>query len=340
MRRVVVSDDYRELEIWPSESFDKYLEITEKEVERLLIDKGNLVDVPCPACDSNRRRKGFNKFGLEYVECMDCKTLYVSPRPSEENINRYFTESEATEFWQSHVVKETIKGRIGHLFRPRAMWVANLTEQYFEKPAVFVDINSMYNEFLEEIDKLNLFKNKIILDPAIDIAESLKEEEGFEVINESIMGVDSNEVKANAVTAFAAIDSVFSPEILLKAVKSLLADSGLIFFTTTTISGFDLQVLWENSKTIFPPDHINLLSIEGIEKLLEKCDFEIIELSTSGQLDVELVRNAMANDDKLKVPRFISYFLNNRDKNAHRSFQEFLQRFKLSSHVRVAARKK
>ena len=46
MRQVVVSDDYRELEIWPSESFDRYLEITEKEVKRLLIDKGNLVDIP------------------------------------------------------------------------------------------------------------------------------------------------------------------------------------------------------------------------------------------------------------------------------------------------------
>jgi len=340
MRRVVVSDDYRELEIWPSESFNRYLEISEKEVKRLLIDKDNLVDVPCPACDSDRKRKGFKKFNLEYVECIDCKTLYVSPRPTQENINNYFVESAAIGFWHSHVVKESLKGRIGHLFRPRAIWVANLTEQYFEKPMVFVDVNSMYNEFLEEIDELGLFKDKIILEPAIDIAEYIKEEKGFKVINKSIMSVDSNEINANAVTAFAVVDRVFNPEIFLKAVRSILVERGLLFFTTTTISGFDLQVLWQNSKTIFPPDHINLLSIEGIVKLLERCGFEIIELSTPGQLDVELVKNAMQDNDKLKLPRFISYFLKNRDKNAHRSFQEFLQQFKLSSHVRVAARGK
>ena len=340
MRRVVVSDDYRELEIWPSESFDRYLEITEEEVKRLLIDTGNLVDVPCPACDSTRKRKGFIKFGLEYVECKDCKTLYVSPRPSEENTNRYFIESEATGFWHSHVVKETLKGRIGHLFRPRAMWVANITDQYFETPSVFVDINSMYNEFLEEIDKLNVFKTKIVLDPSIDIAEPIKEETGFEIINKSFMNIDSSEINANTVTAFAVIDRVYNPERFLNAVNSLLTDSGLLFFTTTTISGFDLQVLWENAKTIFPPDHINLLSIEGIVKLLERSGFEIIELSTPGQLDVELVKNALQNNEELQILRFISYLLNNRDKNAHYSFQEFLQQFKLSSHVRVAARRK
>lgn len=340
MRRVVMSDDYRELEIWPSKSFDRYLEISEKEVKRLLIDKDNLVDVLCPACDSDRKRKGFKKFSLEYVECIDCKTLYVSPRPTQENINNYFVESAAIGFWHSHVVKESLKGRIGHLFRPRAMWVANLTQEFFESPRIFVDANSMYNEFLEEIDKLNLFKNKIILDPMIDIEESLNEKKGFKVINKSIMSVDSNEVNANVVTAFAVIDRVFNPEKFLRTVKSLLIDGGLLFFTTSTISGFDLQVLWENSKTIFPPDHINLLSIEGIVKLSERCGFEIIELSTPGQLDIELVKNAMQNNDKLKLPRFISYFLKNRDKNAHRSFQEFLQQFKLSSHVRVAVRKK
>jgi len=338
MRQVVVSDDYRELEIWPSESFDRYLEITEKEVKRLLIDKGHLVDIPCPACNSNSRRKGFKKFGLEYVECIDCKTLYISPRPSEEDINHYFRQAKALEFWHSHVVKESLKARIRHLFRPRAMWVANLTGESFESPGVFVEVNSMYNEFLEEINRLNLFKVKIVLDPLIDIAESLKE--GFKLVNKSIMGVSPGEIDADVVTAFAVINRVFNPEDFLNGIRTILVDNGLLLFTTSTISGFDLQVLWENSKTIFPPERLNLLSIEGIVKLLGRCGFDIIELSTPGQLDLEVVRSAIRSDDKLKAPRFISYLLNNRDEDAHRSFQEFLQRFQLSSHVRVAARKK
>jgi hypothetical protein len=333
-------DDYRGLEIWPSGSFDRYLEITKKEVKRLLIDKGELIDVSCPACNSDKKNRGFKKFGLEYVECRNCKTLYVSPRPTEENIRNYFIKSKASDFWQSHVVKQSLKGRIEHLFRPRAMWIASLTEEYFENPKVFADINSIYNEFLEEIDILNLFREKMIIDPAVNIADSLNKEKGFKIINKSITSVDLNEICANAVTALVSIDRVFNPKKFLRSVRSILIDGGLLFFTTSTISGFDLQVLWNNSKTIFPPDKINLLSIEGIETLLEKCGFEIIELSTPGQLDVELVKNAMQNNDKLKVSRFVSYLINNRDENALLSFQEFLQQFNLSSHVRVAARRK
>ena len=340
MRRVVIFDDYKELEIWPPGSFDKYLEITRKEVKRLLIDKGKLVDVPCPACSSNKKKIGFNKFGLQYVECMDCKTLYASPRPTEATINKYIAESEASKFWQSHIDKATLKGRIFHLFRPRAMWVANLTEQYFKNPEVFVDINSMYNEFLEEIDMLNLFKNKIILVPTVNIAESLNCERGFNVINKPFIKKDYSDINANVVTALAIIDRVFSPEKFISAIKTMLTKRGLFFFTATTISGFDLQVLWSNAKTIFPPDKINLLSIEGIERLLERCGLEIIEVSTPGRLDVEFVKEAMQNNDKLKISRFISYLLNNRDESAHSYFQDFLQKFKLCSHVRVAARKR
>jgi len=333
-------DDYKELEIWPSESFDRYLKITQKEVERLLINKGDLVDISCPACNSNKKEISFNKFGLEYVECIDCKTLYVSPRPPKKNIDGYFIDSEASKFRQSHIVKKTLKGRITHLFRPRAIWVANLTEQYFKNPEVFVDINSMYNEFLEEINILNLFKTKIILNPLVNIDESLYKENKFKIISKSIEEISFDRIEANAVTVFAVINHVFNPERFLRIVRSILIEGGILFLTASTISGFDLQVLWNNSKAIFPPDNINLLSIEGIEKLLEKCGFEIIELSTPGQLDVELVKNAIRNNDKLEVSRFVSYLLNSRDENAHRSLQEFLQQFKLSSHVRLAARRK
>lgn len=338
MRQVVMFDDVQELEIWPSELFDKYLEITKREVNELLIKPGNLVDVSCPACSNTRRKKAFTKYGLDYVECTNCNTLYVSPRPQKKNINRYFKESKAIEFWYNSIVKKTLKNRIEHQSKPRATWIVNLTEEYFDTPHTFVSISPISLGFLEEINSLNIFKRKVILDPYTSISQTYSGKKGFEIIDK--YSIDNNYgLNANVVSAFGYIDRVYNPQEFLKDTKEMLSENGLLFLTTSTISGFDLQVLWQNSKSIFPPDRINLFSIEGLTQMLENNSFEIIELSTPGQLDVELVKNAMVKNNEIEVPRFVKYLLNNRDEEAHHCFQQFLQQFKLSSHVRVAARK-
>ena len=339
MRQVVMLDDTREFELWPSKLFDKYLKITEQEVKRLLIDSGKLVDISCPGCNSSRKKKAFKKYGLDYVECIDCKTLYLSPRPSDDQIKRYYNESKSIEFWYSNIVKETLKSRNIHQSKPRATWIANLTEEHFQNPKVFVEFNPISPGFLQEIDNLNLFKTKILFNPYIKTLKSFTKEKNFKIIDGS-SPEKFNEINANAVSALGVIDRVFNPEKFLNIAKSLLLDNGLLFLTTSTISGFDLQVLWDKSKSIFPPDRINLLSIEGLTTLFERNGFEIIELSTPGQLDVELVKNAINKNKNIELSRFISYLLYNREENAHRSLQEFLQRYKLSSHVRIAARKK
>lgn len=335
MRQVVMLDDVREIELWPSKLFDKYLELTEKDVKELF-NKKDLVEVSCPACGDKNKKKSFNKYGFAYNECCNCKTLYVSPRPNEEKIYKYYKESKAVDFWHSEIIKNTLKNRTIHQSIPRATWIANLVEEYFEKHDVFVSVNTISQSLLEEIKRLNLFTTKLLYKPLIKISDSFISDGGFQIINDEI---NQKNINANAASAFGVIDRVFSPKKFLESARSFLTKDGLFFITTSSISGFDLQVLWDKSKTIFPPDRMNLLSIEGLSILFEKNGFEIIELSTPGQLDVELVKNAIKNEKNINIPRFISYMIDNRDENSHHSFQEFLQHYKLSSHVRIAAKK-
>ena len=114
---------------------------------------------------------------------------------------------------------------------------------------------------------------------------------------------------------------------------------GLLLATTTLISGFDLQVLWDRSNSIFPPDRLNLLSVEGLTKLLERHGLNLLEFSTPGMFDVEIVRRAILSDPDADWPRFIRYLVEKRDENAFDALQEYLQRFRLSSFARVVGRK-
>ncbi len=100
-----------------------------------------------------------------------------------------------------------------------------------------------------------------------------------------------------------------------------------------------MQVLWDKAPYIFVPEHLNLLSIEGIKLLVERLGLELVEVSTPGQLDLEFVTRAAEADPTIALPRFVKYLIEQRDPLAHADFQEYLQKHRLSSHVRVAARK-
>ena len=58
------------------------------------------------------------------------------------------------------------------------------------------------------------------------------------------------------------------------------------------MSGFDLQVLWERSTAILPPDKLNLLSAEGWVSRFAAPTWDMLEFSTPGMFDVENVRRA------------------------------------------------
>jgi hypothetical protein len=107
--------------------------------------------------------------------------------------------------------------------------------------------------------------------------------------------------------------------------------------TARSGSGFDVQVLWEHAD-VTPLEHLNLISVEGLERAIEHSGFEIVELSTPGQLDVQVVDRARKERGTV-LPRFLDYLLAHRDALCHEKLQDFIQEQRLSSHMRLIARK-
>ena len=118
-----------------------------------------------------------------------------------------------------------------------------------------------------------------------------------------------------------------------------MTPDGLVLGTATLISGFDLQVLWDRSETIYPPERLNLLSVEGLTMLFERHGFEMLEFSTPGAFDVEIVQRAIQAEPARSWPRFIRYLLEQRDEEARGALQRYLQEFRLSSFGRFVLRR-
>ena len=330
----------KESDIRPQGLFNRYLELSRLDIGRFFSDQSRFVEIPCPACLSERHELGMEKLGFRYLTCLECGSLYLSPRPTVAMFDDYYQEAESVKFWGTDFFKATSEARRERMFKPRAQMVEQwAADSGMGTSDVFADIGSGYGIFLEEVSNLNRFGKVIGVEPAPNLA-AICREKGFSISEKLVEEVQEGEIDASFASAFEVIEHPFDPGDFLQGVHRLLKPGGKFLFTTLTVTGWDMQVLWEHSKSIYPPHHINLMSVSGIRALVERSGFEICELSTPGQLDVDIVRNIVTENPKIKLPRSAHQMAFDVSDEVRAAFQEFLQAQNLSSHIRVIAQAK
>ena len=330
MKHIVVMSDLKAADIRPPALLSRFRQVSIAE-SAVFFDHSRLVDIDGPACESRDRAEAFSKNGYTYSECGRCGTVFVSPRPTEQDLANYYENSQAGKY-RDFLSHETADARRLHVLRSRMAWVGRIFDEMGDgQSKSYADIGTAHPFVLDEAKRLRLFDHLYSINPLF--------------MSDDVSGADESTLQdapleeLGAVTAFEQLEHQFSPRDFLKTVSDMLAEGGIFFLTTRTISGFDLQVLWDQTPYIFVPEHLNLLSIEGITKMLERGGFRLLELSTPGQLDVELVLRATSEDPSIRLPRFAKYLLERRGIETHADFQSFLQKNRLSSHVRIAAQK-
>ena len=339
MKTVVFDRDVLEVEIKPDEMLSRYRQLLAQEVKELLVVPDQLVHCPCPGCQSNYHRPAFDKFGLTYVLCDECGSVYVSPRPSEEALISFYRDSEASRYLRDHILEKTQETRRRELFRPRARWLMNVVDEYRPDARLAIVVGYHNHMLVEELSRLeeNLFQ-VIVTNPLADI-DFVDTKFSNVKIQPMLLKELASVGQADIFLAFDILDRCVDLDELFSAARKILIPGGLLLASTISISGFDLQVLWDRSTSIHPPERLNLLSTEGLMTLYKRYGFEALEFSTPGSFDVEIVQRAVGADPDGDWPRFTRYLVESRDENALRAFQEYLQTYRLSSFVRIALRK-
>lgn len=90
-------------------------------------------------------------------------------------------------------------------------------------------------------------------------------------------------------TVFELMEHLFDPVSFLKKTYTLLKHGGYLYITIINGKGFDILLLWEKSKSIAPPHHLNLFNPQPLKHLMESIGFEVIEVLTSSKLDWDIV---------------------------------------------------
>ena len=338
MRTVVNFQDLTEDEIRPDELAAQFRVASERSVRDLLVPVA-VVDIPCPGCSGDDSALAFTKSGLSYRECAVCGTLFVSPRPDQNALDRYYRDSPAAAFWRTRVLPMTASARAVKLHRPRAEWILDNLAEHTPDAAVGLDLSPYGAPFAEILLTLSRegshpVRRMIVATVAADLDPASVV--GVVVESRSLAEVPGLG-PVDFVSAFDALERVASPAHLVAAAHAALRPGGLLFLSAPNIKGFDLQVLWERSRAISPPEKINLLSIEALRQLLPAEQWTVHELSTPGMFDAHAVRKAIAEEPDGPWPRIVRELV--RDQQAAEELQEFLQRRRLSSFARIFAQR-
>jgi SAM-dependent methyltransferase len=326
----------KESDIRPEILLKRYLELSEQDAKLCFIGEARQ-NIPCVACGSEELVFEFEKNGFPYSSCQNCGTLFQSPRPSIKAFEAFYRDSVSSRYWAEVFFPAVAEARREKIFRPRVDRLRSLCNAKSIAVERLIDVGAGYGIFLDEWRKASPATQLLAVEPSATLANECRSK-GFDVVEEIAENVLGYNNYADLLVCFEVLEHVYDPLTFVQMLTRLVRPGGYVFVSTLCVDGFDIQTLWDRSNSIFPPHHINFLSVAGFESLFARAGLVEVDVTTPGQLDLDIVQNAIKREPSLVAnQRFLRHILANQDTAVN--FQEFLAQNKLSSHAWVIGRK-
>ena len=337
MKTIVSVQEISEFEIKPREAVAEWRSLVEAEITRRWASRTGWVRVDCSACGSDRSRPAFERCGFAYAECEECGTLYAPLRPAEKDLRSWYRDSAPARYWRERLLPASELARSEKIVSPRANWLLDGIAEYVPSARRLIDLSSAGRALLD-----------VVSASAPDLVElvaagATADLDGASTARVQVRPTATTDLKtlglADVVVAVDVLDRAADLRKLVGALEGIIAPGGVVFATAPVASGFELQALWERSPTVLPPDKLNLPTVNGLLRLFAAPVWEVLELSTPGMFDVEMVRQAMVADPGAGWHRVLRALIEREDAAGRSAFVEFLQSRRLTSFARVVARK-
>jgi SAM-dependent methyltransferase len=328
----------KEQDIRRADLMARYLELTAADARRLFGDASKRVDVPCPGCGAADSPAAFVKEGFQYRQCAGCRTLYASPRPTPSDLDVFYGDSPSATYWAETFFPAVLEARRERMFRPRVEKILSLLDARGFAPSTVIDVGAGHGLFLEELRAVRPAVTPLAVEPGAKLA-AICRAKSLEVLEAPVEGATEWAGRGDLVVCFEVLEHVFSTLEFLTAIATLAKPGAYVVLSTLGSEGFDIQVLWDRSKSVSPPHHLNFLGLEGFKQLFARAGLVDVEVLTPGKLDTDIVRNTFADTPAAaEGQRFVQTLLS-RDPAVAEAFQKFLADHQLSSHTWVLARR-
>ena len=331
----------KESDIRPADILNEYLRLSAADAATFFPDPARFVHRPCPGCGGDAPRPAFEKNGFALSTCGACGTLYVERVPRGDDLDAFYRDSPSQRYWASVFFPAVAEARREKIFRPRVERLQALVAGLGVTPRRVMDVGAGAGIFLQEARALGFGDEQLAVEPNTDLAAGCRDAgfttfEGFGF--EAAADPDWAD-SADLVVSFEVIEHVLSPMDFVSELGRLAKPGGLVAASGLCGSGFDIAVLGAASKAVSPPHHLNFLSRRGVTDLLARCGLEEVAFVTPGVLDVDIVRNTLAEKPDLPVDAFIRHLTLDASEETRGAFQKLITEHGMSSHMWVVARR-
>ena len=260
--------------------------------------------------------------GFEYLRCPDSGSVFLADLPSSADWARLLQGVSGYRRSPETFHVGIAQTRNEHVYSPKLEWIRSTLR-------------------MQRLDRLQVIE--VVTPPSefTPLLEACGEFRQVTVVNEMELimshGMEAHE-EAGAAILLESLDRVDDPVALLHAVRDSLVPGGLVFVTALVCSGFDVAVLGLKNMYLYPPDRTNCFSLRGLEQLLRAAGLALLEVSTPGVLDVEILQTHLRRDPTLTISEFERQLLE-ADRETREAFQTFLQQNRMSSFARIIGKK-
>jgi 2-polyprenyl-3-methyl-5-hydroxy-6-metoxy-1,4-benzoquinol methylase len=332
-----IGERLSEAELCPHELLAGQEAAFARDIELLQRRANEFVTVACPACEGSRHSPAFKKYGFSFSSCADCRTLYMNPRPSPALMADYYANSENYAYFAAHIFPASEESRKEKVHRPRLAKILEYCARFAVPRGTLLEVGPGFGTFAEVATKSEAFGRVVAIEPTPEMAAACRAR-GVEIIEKRVEDVARDVNNADVVVSFEVIEHLFEPAEFVEQCGRLIPAGGLLVLTCPNGLGFDVAMLGADSLAV-DAEHVNLFNPSSLSRLVERAGFEVLEVSTPGRLDAELVRD-VAMKGGVRLDPFLKRVLLDEWDTLGWSFQQYLAASNLSSHMWLVARKR
>jgi 2-polyprenyl-3-methyl-5-hydroxy-6-metoxy-1,4-benzoquinol methylase len=233
-------------------------------------DRSARVRTACPVCGDDRHQPLYAKYGYMVVACPGCRVRYVNPRPTPEQLKRFYRE-------QYFVGDES--GTIHLQHRDIKLGSARLRlalAREFSGKGSLLDIGCGGGLLVQAATEEGW--TAIGMDPSASGLRAARRASPVRLVAGQLESAPFKSRRFEVITAMDVLEHVFSPETSLQAARQLLAPNGLLLIETPNMAGWLPRLLGSHHPWVRPPEHLTYFTPDTLRRLLEHTGFRIERL--------------------------------------------------------------